>query len=430
MKKFIHIVNVGIRVFKKFIRIIKSNLQKLFTLRVGRIKRTFIYDFLNSYNERISQDGLRIEYQSIYKENALFIKEIIPALSEVIFLKNDTSHARYVQKFESFFAAYHKVPYAIGVSSGTTALTYALIALGIGPGDEVITTAHTYVSTVLAIIDVGAKPVFVDINDDFNIDPEKIKEKITLNTKAIIPVHLHGMACEIEKIMDLARKYKIEVIEDTCQALGTHIEGKKVGTFGKIGCFSFHPSKIIAGLGDAGAIITSDSRIAETLAGLREPETMISAYQDRGVLRGHRAPAGLDVIHIPFLSVKLKHIEQIISKREQIAAFYMKMLKNIPQVKLPVTKEHVRSCYRSYILQVENRDGLFEHLFAAGIRAKISYSNPLHLRPIFGYLGYVKGDLPVCEKVAKNVISLPISHVLSLEEVEFIAKEVKKYYKN
>lgn len=430
MDKSFYNVNIGWRVFKKFVRIIRNNLQKLFILKRRKIKRMLIRDLLSNYTQKIHQDSLLIQYQNIYKENELFIKEITQSLSEVISFKDDSSHAQYIQKFETLFADYHNIPYAIGVSSGTTALVYALIALGVGPGDEVITTAHTCVSTVLAITDVGAKPVFVDINDSFNIAPEKIEEKITLKTKAIIPTHLHGMACEIEKIIVLAQKHGIEVIEDACQALGTHISGKKVGTFGKIGCFSFHPSKIVAGLGDGGIIITADSRIAETVAKLRDPEIMVSAYQDREFLKSHRTPAGLDVIHIPFLAVKLKNLERIINKREQIVALYSEMLKNITQVVLPEEKEQVRSCHRSYTLQTENRDGLFEHLFAVGIRAKISYSNPLHLRPVFGYLGYVKGDLPACERISKKVISLPISHALSLQEVESVAKEVKKFYKN
>ena len=382
------------------------------------------FALIKSYAAAFKHNSLKIPYENYHAENLMYIDEISHELSNIFALKNEIEYEIYLKKFENEYAAYCGLPYAVGLSSGTTALAYSLIALGISNGNfEVITTAHTYISTGLAILDAGAKPVFVDIGEDYYIDPEKIVDKISTRSKAIIPVHLYGYPCAMDRIMEIAAKFNLYVIEDCCKAHGAAIGEKKAGTFGDTGCFSFHSSKIIGAPGDGGIVITAKRDIAEKIDKLRLPN-----HNDEGILKSRRTPASLGAINIPFLIVKLKHAEEIINKRKEIAVAYQKNLSDVSEIVLPKDKPGYRSSYRNFTVLAENREGLRKYLLSRGVETKIFYDIPLHLRKEFAHLGYSEGDFPVCEEFYKKIISLPISQSLRIEEIDFISELIRKYY--
>jgi dTDP-4-amino-4,6-dideoxygalactose transaminase len=372
---------------------------------------------------KYARSPIKITYDNFSAENALFIDEIADELEKVLKLRDACEFGVYQKEFEAQCSAYFGVPYALGTSSGTAALSFSLTALGVGKGDYVITTPHTYIATALSISDIGAIPVFIDIGDDFNIDPEKIDEKTLLSAKAIIPVHLYGLPCQIGKLSALAKSHGVYLIEDCCQAQGSSVGGKLVGTFGNAGCFSFHPSKIVGGLGDGGLVITSEQSVAKKIERLKE-----AAYNDKIALKSLRTPASLDVIHIPFLKVKLRHINEIIRKKKSIADIYAAMLSGIPGIILPQIENNCSSSLRNYTIRAAGRDRLLKYLISKGIEAKIFYDVPLHLREEFRHLGYKKGDFPVCEKMYAEIISLPISYSLTIQDAESIAGEIRKFY--
>jgi len=384
--------------------------------RSGHLLRTRA----KNYNRRL----LKIPYDNFCEENALFIDEIAGELEKVLRLSDVYEFGIYQKEFESACASYFGSAFALGTSSGTAALSLSLVALGIGPGDQVITTPHTYIATALSISDIGATPLFVDIAEDFNIDPDAIEGKISHKVKAIVPVHLYGLPCRIKEISALAKKHEIFLVEDCCQAHGASVEAKMVGTFGDAGCFSFHPSKIVGGLGDGGMVITSERAVAKKIERLRE-----AVFNDKEVLKSLKTPASLDVIHIPFLKVKLRHIKEIIEKKKSIANIYASMLAGIPGIILPKIEGDLLSSLRNYTIRAVKRARLLKYLFLKGIEAKIFYDIPLHLRNEFQHLGYKKGDLPVCEKIYEEIISLPISYSLALQDAEKIAQEIKRFYK-
>lgn len=364
-----------------------------------------------------------IPYDDYRAENALFFEEIVEELACVLSLRDEREVEVYLREFEREYASFLGVSHAVGVSSGTAALSLSLVALGVGPGDEVITTPHTYIATALAIADAGARPVFADIGEDFNIDPDRIEERITPRTKAIMPVHLYGNPCAMDRIMELARGRGLHVVEDACQAQGAAIDGRKAGTFGRTGCFSFHPSKLIGGLGDGGMVATSDRKLAERVRGLRQ-----ATRDDEEVLRSRRTPACLDPLHVPFLRVKLRHVREILERRRRIAGIYDERLAGIPRLKTPVIREGEECCFRNYTLRAEDRDDLIRRLFARGIQAKVFYETPLHLRNEFKRFGYSRGDFPACEKAYGEIVSLPISHALGDDQVGRVCEEVRKHY--
>jgi len=287
----------------------------------------------------------------------------------------------------------------------------------------VITTPHTYIATVLAIMDVGAVPVFVDTGSDFSIDPGKIEEKINPRTKALLPVHAYGRPCAIEGIMRLARKYRLAVVEDACQAQGAAINGAKVGSFGQAACFSFHPSKFISGLGDGGMLITSDPLLAQKAREMRQP-----AHNSVEILKSHRSPCCLDPAHIPFLKVKLRHFSEIVNRRRTIAHCYDSFLSGISQATVIQAEEGREHVYWNYVLRVQRRDELLDHLLGKGIQARVFCKIPVHLRNECRHLGYREGDFPSCEQGCREIISLPISHTLTEKDAERVAREVRHYY--
>jgi UDP-2-acetamido-2-deoxy-ribo-hexuluronate aminotransferase len=323
-----------------------------------------------------------------------------------------------VSEFEEKIAGYHGVAEAIGVASGTDALHLAIEALGIGEGDEVITTPFTFFATAEAIFYTGATPVFVDIEPDtMNIDPEKIKKKITKKTKAILPVHIFGHPADMDKIGRIAEDRNLLIIEDCAQSFGADIRGKKTGSFGHAGCFSFYPSKNLGAFGDGGMVILQDSAIAADIRQLRNHGSK-GAYKHEKVGFNSR----LDEIQAGILLAKFKRIDEYNEKRRKRAALYNDILSDA--VIRPIERPGVKHVYHQYTLRSPRRDEIQRALREQEISSVVYYPIPLHLQEATEFLGYKRGDFPIAEEAAEKVLSLPIYPELPEETVKEIAAVV------
>lgn len=315
-------------------------------------------------------------------------------------------------------AEYVGVKYAVTLNSGTDALHLALRALDIGAGDEVITTAFTFVATTEAIGIVGAKPVFVDIDPDtFNIDPEKIENAITPKTKAIIPVHLYGQACDMDVIMDIAKKHDLFVIEDCCQAIGAKFKDKMVGSFGDVGCFSFFPTKNLGAMGDGGLLTTNSKLINDRVIALRNHGGAVRYYHDEIGVNSR-----LDEVQAAILRIKFKHIDEWNKKRRENAYRYNELFANYADVETPKEFDDTYCVYHQYTVKIPNRDEVHKLLQDAGIGAMLYYPVPLHLQKVHDYLGVKEGSLPHTEDNTKIVLSLPMFPELTPEEQKTVAE--------
>jgi len=323
-----------------------------------------------------------------------------------------------VKKFEEEFSKYNGTKYGIGVNSGSDALFLALKALGIGKGDEVITVSHTFISTVDAIARNGAKPVFIDIDPDtYCIDVAKIEERITNKTRAILPVHLYGHPADIEPIMEIAKKYNLFVIEDACQAHGAEYKGKKVGSIGDIGCFSFYPIKNLGAYGDGGMVVTNNEELAEKLRMLRNYGRPKKYYHDFVGVNSR-----LDEIQAAILCVKLKYLDEWNKKRRRVAKLYREFLGN-SNVFVPVEKEYAKHVYHLYVIRSEKRNALREHLQKEGVQTQIHYPIPIHKQKAYSNLGIV--HFPITEKICDEILSLPMHPFLREDEISTIAEDIK-----
>lgn len=329
-----------------------------------------------------------------------------------------------VTAFEEEFAKYIGVNYGIGVGSGTEALHIALKACNVNPGDEVITVSHTAVATVAAIELCGAVPVFVDIDSQsYTIDFNKIEELITERTRAIISVHLYGRPAEMDIIINISRKYNLFLIEDCAQAHGAEYNGKKVGSIGDVGCFSFYPTKNLGAIGDGGMIVTNNPELAEKISLLRE-----YGWKERYVSKISGWNSRLDELQAAILRIKLKHLDEDNRLRQKIASFYNEQLKTLPLI-LPDTKSHLSHVYHLYVVRSENRDKLKEHLESSGVKALIHYPVPVHLQPAYANSSKANFKLDITENIAKEVISLPIYPELSLDDVIKVVDSIKEFLK-
>ncbi|NUO81611.1 DegT/DnrJ/EryC1/StrS family aminotransferase [candidate division KSB1 bacterium] len=346
-------------------------------------------------------------------------EELLPALEHVLesgnFILGDE-----VALFEEEFARYCGVEHAIGVASGTEALHLALHALGIGPGDEVITAANTFIATAFAISYTGAMPVFVDVReDDFNIDVNLLEQALTPRTKAIIPVHLYGQPADIDAITRFANAHGLKVVEDACQAHGARSNDQPVGSFGHAGCFSFYPGKNLGAYGDGGAIVTNDTELAAKLRLLRQygqSEKYIHAmvgYNSR-----------LDTLQAAILRTKLKHLEGWNEKRREAAGLYHEFLA-VSRAVLPREQPNARHVYHLYVIQHERRDALRAELLAKGIQCGIHYPVPLHLQAPYREARTIPQGAPVTTRLAQRILSLPIYPEISRVQVKRIAQAVK-----
>jgi dTDP-4-amino-4,6-dideoxygalactose transaminase len=321
-----------------------------------------------------------------------------------------------VENFEREFASYCRVSHAIGVNSGTSALHVALLAAGVGPGDEVITVPFTFVATIAAIEYAGAKPVFVDIEPDtYTMDPSKLEGAITARTKAVIPVHLFGQPADMDPIGDIARRHGLVVIEDACQAHGAEYKGRRAGSMSDIACFSFYPGKNLGAYGEGGAAVTDNAQYADTMRLLRSwgertrYEHSIRAFNYR-----------MDGIQGAVLGVKLKHLESWTETRRALALTYGRMLGDTP-AHPPKARPDVRHVYHVYAVRLQNRDRWREHLATRGIQTGVHYPIPLHLQPAYRDLGYRAGDFPVAESVAREILSLPFFPEMTDQQVHDVA---------
>jgi len=328
-----------------------------------------------------------------------------------------------VAEFEKKIAEYCSCKYALGVSSGSDALIVSLMALDIKPDDEVVTTPFTFFATAGAVARLGAKPVFADVSpDSYNIDPDKISERITKKTRAIIPVHLFGQLAQMKPIMEIAERYNLAVIEDAAQGIDATQNGIKAGGFGRLGCFSFYPTKNLGGFGDGGLVTTSDSKLAEEIKILRD-----HGQNPRYFYKTIGGNFRLDGIQAAVLSVKLKYLEQWNKRRRQNAAIYDKLLAGSP-VGTPKVDSNNVSIYHQYTIVVSKRDDLQKYLAGNGVGTSIFYPKPLHLQECFKTLGYSSGDLPIAEKLSNEVLSLPIYPELTAEQIEYVAETILKFY--
>lgn len=358
---------------------------------------------------------LKKQYLEIKEEVGLILNEILESSQYVL--------GRRVSELEDGIKRYHGVREAIGVASGTDALHLSLRALGIGEGDEVITTPFTFFATVEAILYTGAKPVFVDIEPEtYNIDTSLIEEKITKNTKAILPVHIFGHPADMKGIMDIASKYNLRVVEDCAQSFGASLNGKKTGSFGDAGCFSFYPSKNLGAYGDGGMIILNDSSIADEIKKLRNHGSK-GGYRHECLGYNSR----LDEIQAGILLVKFKRIDEYNNKRRYNASLYNSLISDV--VICPKEKGGAYHVYHQYTIRSDKRDFIQHCLKENGISSVVYYPIPLHLQEAMQFLGHKEGDFPVAEQIAREVLSLPIYPELDETDIRFTSEIIRKCLK-
>lgn len=332
-----------------------------------------------------------------------------------------------VEKFERAFAHFVGTKYAVGVASGTDALLISLMALGVKAGDEIITTPFTFISTATVIIRLGARPVFVDIDlDTCNLDPDLIEQKITRRTRGIIPVHLYGTPCRMDKIRQIAKKHGLFILEDCAQACGATFHGKRVGTFSEFGAFSFYPTKTLGAFGDAGAISTNDRKLYEQAKSLRHhgESTRNHSYHHKLVGINSR----LDEIQAAILSTKLKHLTYWNRARRKAAERYHRLIQKFRlQVSIVSSNPpYGKSVFHQYVIRTRKRDQLRHSLLKGGIWVGVYYPVPLHLQPCFRFLGYQRGDFPQCESASAEVLSLPLYPQIDPADQNRVITEIKK----
>jgi dTDP-4-amino-4,6-dideoxygalactose transaminase len=388
--------------------------------------------------------NLKKQYERIKNDISKNVLEILSSANYIM--------GKNVTAFEKEFAEYTGTKYAISVANGTDALVIALKALGIGEGDEVITTPFTFFATAESISAVGAVPIFVDVRlDTFNIDPNKIKEKITPKTKAIMPVHIFGQSANMDEINEIARKHNLKVIEDACQAVGGEYKGRKNGSLGDIACFSFFPTKNLGCAGDGGMIVTNDDSLATICKGLRThgsgengkkaynilnniyerveehndiDNTVYNPSKYYNYLIGYNSR--LDEIQAAILRVKLPLLDSWNSKRRENAEFYNVKLAN-SNIVTPYEAEDIKHVYHMYVLQSEKREELVNHLKEKGIATGIYYPVPLHLQKVYTELGYKEGMLPNAEYLSKRTFAIPVFAELTEDERGYIVKSLKDF---
>ena len=365
---------------------------------------------------RVPLVDLRVQYEPLKSEIASRIEEILSGMNLLL--------GPNVRAFEEEFAAFSEVRHAVGVSDGTTALQLALMACGVGQGDEVITVSHTFIATAEAIALIGATPVFVDIDPrTYTMDVDLVEALITPRTRAIIPVHLYGQPAHMDPIMDIADHHGLSVIEDACQAHGARYKGQRTGGLGHIAAYSFYFSKNLGAYGEAGMVTTNDDELAQKVRLLRDHGSPRRYHHEMIGMN-----ARLDEIQAAVLRAKLPHLEAWNSQRRENAAHYTELLSDLEQVVPPFVADYAEHVFHLYVLRVPERDRLATSLHDRGIGAGIHYPVPCHLQPALKYLGCRPGDLPVTESLAGEVISLPIYPELTAEQRAYVADAIRDFY--
>jgi len=361
---------------------------------------------------------LKAQYNSIKDEVGLAIGEVLKETNFIL--------GRQVELLEAEVAKYIGTKYAVGVASGTDALVLSLLALGIGKDDEVITTPFTFIATAEAISRVGAKPVFCDIEQKtYNIDADKIKTKITPRTKAILAVHLYGCPCQMDEIIALAKAHHLKIIEDCAQSFGAEYKGKKAGSIGDCGAFSFFPGKNLGAYGDGGMVATNEAEIAEKLKILRN-----HGSQDKYFYVTHGFNSRLDTLQAAVLRVKLKHIDKWIAMRITNADYYHQLLSGIENISVPEVPGYAKHAFNYYTIRIKKERALLQQrLKEKGIASAIYYPLCLHLQEVYRDLGYKKGDFQIAEQTQEDVLSLPMFAELTKEQLKEITQTIKDSYR-
>ena len=361
---------------------------------------------------------LKSQYQSISEEIDTALRQVMHATA--------FSGGPFVERFEAQFATFCQCSHAIGVGSGTEALWLALLALGIGRGDEVITVPNTFIATVEAVSLCGATPVFVDVDEQsYTMNPDLLEEAITPRTKAVIPVHLYGQAADMAPIMEIARKHGLYVIEDACQAHGAEYQGRRAGSIGDAGCFSFYPGKNLGAYGEAGGVVTNNPELAAKVRMLRDHgQSRKYHHQVIGV------NSRMDGLQGAVLGVKLRHLPKWNEERRRRAELYREQLSGVDGVFLPREMDYAQHIYHIFAVRVRNRDALMAALTEKGVGCGIHYPVPVHLQEAYSFMGMKKGQFPVAEKCADEVMSLPMFAELTEEQIEYVAYEIKSFFRH
>jgi dTDP-4-amino-4,6-dideoxygalactose transaminase len=363
---------------------------------------------------------MKVPFLDLKAQYATIKDEIAAALQQVL---DNTAFAGgpFVAAFEKDFAVYCGTKHAVGVGNGTEALWMALIALGVGAGDEVITVPDTFIATAEAISFCGAKPVFVDVDEKtYNMDPVKLEAAITPKTKAVIPVHLFGQMCDMDPIIEIARKHKLFVIEDASQSHGAEYKGKRAGSIGDVGCFSFYPGKNLGAYGEAGAVVTSNDALADKMKMLRDHGSAKKYYH---TYLGFNCR--MDGFQGAVLSVKLKYIDKWNEARRTNAGLYTQALAGAKGVITPTEAAWAKHVFHVYAIRVANPGALISALGEKEIGTNIHYPLPVHLQEAYASLGLGKGSFPVAERCAAEFVSLPMFPELTPEQIAFVATEIK-----
>lgn len=370
---------------------------------------------MNTTTHKVPLLDLVKQYRSIEAEIKAAVDDVLSSGNYIM--------GKHVADFEQKMADYCNVKYAIGVANGTDALLLVLDALGIGPGDEVITTPFTFFASAEVVSQLGAKPVFIDIDPKtYNFDVSKLEAAITPNTKAIIPVHIFGQPVDMDEVLALAKKYNLYVVEDACQAIGSKYKEQKIGSLGVAGCFSFFPTKNLGGYGDGGMIVTNDEELAKKIKILRAHGSNPKYYHS---MIGYNSR--LDSLQAAMLNVKLAYIDQWNAARRQKAAVYNEALKGLP-IQVPFEKENRYAVYHLYIIQTDLRDELMYFLQEKGISSGVYYPVPLHLQEVYKDLGYDRESLIESEKAAKGTMALPLYPEMTEEEQQYVISVVREFF--
>jgi len=385
-------------------------------------------NFLKKLNHIDYTTTTSVPFMDLKAQHHLIYNEIDDRLTDII-ANTGFILGKYVEEFEETFAELQGAKYCIGVSSGTDALHIALLALGIGPGDQVVVPVNTFIATAEAVSITGAKPLFSDCDQYYNIDIDKLRSELSalskeqLNTvKAVIPVHLFGQPVNMDKLLLLAKEFELMIIEDSCQAHLAEWQGTKVGTFGFFGAFSFYPGKNLGAYGEAGALITNDKKLYDKSKMIRQ-HGELKRYHHQVIGHNYRMAA----IQGAVLAVKCKYLAQWTESRRTNAKLYAELLKNIPGVSIPAETENSTSVYHLYVIEVDERDELQSHLKDKGIATGIHYPIPIHLQNSFKNLGYQKGDFPIAEKAANRILSLPMFPELTRQQIEYVCATIRAF---
>ena len=363
---------------------------------------------------------IKVPYTNFKKQWIEEKQDIIKVISNV-YKNGQFVNEKEVKKFEKNLAKFCGVKYAVGLNSGTDALTLGLLLIGVRKNDEVITPPNSFISSTSSITHIGAKPVFVDVLDDQNINPDLVEKSITKKTKAIMAVHLTGRVADMIKISKISKKYKIPIIEDAAQSIGSKLNGKLAGSFGKVGCFSCHPLKNLNASGDSGFLTTNDLTLYKKALNLRN-----NGIENRNIIKNFGYLSRMDVLQSKILNFRLRKLNKIIKKRREHAKTYFKNLDN-RIVSFVKEKNNEFNTYHTFIIHCKKRDKLKKFLFKKGIETAIHYPIPIHLQPAARLLNYRKGDFPITEKHSKEILTLPINQYLNKKDILYVCKMINEF---